>query len=61
MFTIKNNESVIIINKSKFITNIFSVYNLDEINNYLDEASTYQYHFVFDGENFVYQSIEKVG
>lgn len=37
MFTIKNNESVIIINKSKFITNIFSVDNLDEINNYLDE------------------------
>lgn len=37
MFTIKNNESVIIINKSKFITNIFSVDNLDEINTYLDE------------------------
>ena len=37
MFTIKNNESTIIINKSKFITNIFSVDNLDEINTYLDE------------------------
>ena len=37
MFTIKNNESVIIINKSKFITNIFSVDNLEEINNYLEE------------------------
>lgn len=37
MFTIKNNETTIIINKSKFITNIFSVDNLDEINNYLDE------------------------
>ena len=37
MFTIKNNESTIIINKSKFITNIFSVDNLDEINIYLEE------------------------
>lgn len=37
MFTIKNNESTIIINKSKFITNIFSIDNLDEINTHLDE------------------------
>ena len=37
MFTIKNNETTIIINKSKFITNIFSVDNIDEINKYLDE------------------------
>jgi len=37
MFTIKNKEITIIINKSKFITNIFSVDNIDEINNYLDE------------------------
>ena len=37
MFTVKNNESIIIINKSKFITNIFCVDNLDEINNYLEE------------------------
>lgn len=37
MFTIKNNESVIIINKSKFITNIFSIDNIDEINTYLYE------------------------
>ena len=37
MFTVKNNESIIIINKSKFITNIFCVDNLDEINNYLEQ------------------------
>ena len=36
MFTIKNIENTIIINKSKFITNLFSVDNLDEINSYLD-------------------------
>ena len=37
MFTIKNVENTIIINKSKFITNIFSVDNLDEINTYLEQ------------------------
>ena len=37
MFTIKNIENTIIINKSKFITNIFCVDNLDEINNYLEQ------------------------
>lgn len=37
MFTVKNNESTIIINKSKFITNIFCVDNLYEINNYLEQ------------------------
>ena len=31
MFTIKNIENTIIINKSKFITNLFSVDNIDEI------------------------------
>ena len=36
MFTVKNVENTIIINKSKFITNMFSVDNLDEINYYLD-------------------------
>ena len=37
MFTIKNVENTTIINKSKFITNLFSVDNIDEINKYLDE------------------------
>ncbi len=27
---------------------------------YLDKASTYEYHFVFDGENFVYKDLVKV-
>ena len=55
MFTIKNNESVIIINKSKFITNIFSVDNLEEINNYLEkiknkykDATHHCYAYILD-------------
>ena len=32
MFTIKNIENTITINKSKFITNLISVNNIDEIN-----------------------------
>lgn len=38
MFTVKNNENTIIINKSRFITNIFSVDNLDEVNDYLEKV-----------------------
>ena len=35
MFAIKNIENIIIINKSKFITNLFFVNNLDEVDYYL--------------------------
>ena len=37
MFTIKNIENTIIINKSKFITNLFYIDNLNDINKYLNE------------------------
>ncbi len=38
MYTIKNNVSnEIIINKSRFITYLYKVKNIDEVNNYLDE------------------------
>jgi len=30
------------------------------LDDYLNDASTYEYHFVFDGENFVYKSIKRV-
>lgn len=55
MFTVKNVENIIIINKSKFITNIFSVDNLDEINYYLDliknkykDATHHCYAYILD-------------
>ena len=31
-----------------------------EIEDYIEQASTYEYHFVFDGETFIYKAIEKV-
>ncbi len=37
MFTVNKIENIIIINKSKFITNIFYIENIDEIDKYLDE------------------------
>ena len=55
MFTIKDIENTIIINKSKFITNIFSVDNLDEINDYLEkiknkykDATHHCYAYILD-------------
>lgn len=36
MYSVNNIENIIIINKSKFITNIFFVENINNINNYLD-------------------------
>ena len=30
------------------------------IENYIDQAETYEYHFTFDGENFVLKSFQKV-
>lgn len=55
MFTVKNVENIIIINKSKFITNMFSVDNLDEINYYLDliknkykDATHHCYAYILD-------------
>lgn len=55
MFTVKNIENIIIINKSKFITNIFSVDNLDEINTYLElirnkykDATHHCYAYILD-------------
>ena len=55
MFTVKNIENTIIINKSKFITNMFSVDNLDEINYYLDiiknkykDATHHCYAYILD-------------
>lgn len=48
--------------KSKEITRFENVKASPQlkIEDYLDEAATYEYHFVFDGENFVYKSLEKV-
>ena len=37
MYTVKNIENTIIINKSKFITNIFSVDTEEEINKHLND------------------------
>ena len=55
MFTVKNVENIIIINKSKFITNMFSVDNLDEVNYYLDiiknkykDATHHCYAYILD-------------
>ena len=55
MFTVKNVENITIINKSKFITNMFSVDNLDEINYYLDiiknkykDATHHCYAYILD-------------
>lgn len=55
MFTVKNVENTIIINKSKFITNMFSVDNLDEIIYYLDliknkykDATHHCYAYILD-------------
>ena len=55
MFTVKNVENTIIINKSKFITNMFSVDKLDEINYYLDliknkykDATHHCYAYILD-------------
>lgn len=33
---------------------------LISLDDYIGDASTYEYHFSFDGENFVYKSLEKV-
>ena len=30
------------------------------IEDYIEEASTYEYHFEFNGENFIFKSFEKV-
>lgn len=37
MFCVNNSENIIIINKSKFITNIFYINNLNDINTYLNK------------------------
>ena len=37
MFCVNNSENIIIINKSKFITNIFYINNLNDINIYLNK------------------------
>lgn len=37
MFCVNNSENIIIINKSKFITNIFFINNLNDINIYLNK------------------------
>ena len=38
MFCVNNSENIIIINKSKFITNIFYINNLNDINIYLNKT-----------------------
>lgn len=55
MYTVENNENIIIINKSKFITNIYSVDNIDEVNKYLDliknkykDATHHCYAYIID-------------
>lgn len=55
MKTIKEIENIIIINKSKFITNLYVVNNIDEVNNYLNiiknkykDATHYCYAYIID-------------
>ena len=56
MFTIENNSSKeIIINKSRFITELIKIKNVDEVNNYLEEiknkykdATHYCYAYIID-------------
>ena len=53
------------INESKLIDEISYEWEKEDepsitVQDYLDEASSYEYHFVFDGENYVYQKLEKV-
>ncbi len=52
------------INETKLINEISYLWESEEepkikVDDYLDSASTYKYHFVFDGENFVYKKLEK--
>lgn len=68
MNTIKNNENVIIINKSKFITNIFSVDSINEIDNYLNEvknkykdATHHCYAYILDNTKRFNDDNEPVG
>lgn len=55
MYTVENNENIIIINKSKFITNIYSVDSIEDINKYLDliknkykDATHHCYAYIID-------------
>lgn len=55
MYTIENIENTIIINKSKFIANIFLLDNIEEINKFLDiiknkykDATHHCYAYIYD-------------
>lgn len=55
MYSLENIENIIVINKSKFITNIFSVDSIDEINEYLNiiknkykDAAHHCYAYILD-------------
>ncbi len=53
------------VQESKQIDEIKYLWETDQvphitIDDYLENASTYEYHFVFDGENFVYKKLEKI-
>lgn len=68
MNTLKNVENVIIINKSRFITNIFSVDSINEIDNYLNEiknkykdATHHCYAYILDNTKRFNDDNEPVG
>jgi len=55
MFTVKNTSNTIVINKSKFITDILSIDSIDDVVNYLDiikdkykDANHYCYAYILD-------------
>lgn len=69
MNTIKENtQDIIIINNSKFITNLYKINNKDEINNYLNniknihkDATHYCYAYILDNEEKVSDDGEPSG
>lgn len=55
MYTVENIENIIVINKSKFIANLFSIDNIEDIDNYLNiikkkykDATHHCYAYILD-------------
>ena len=55
MYTVENIENIIVINKSKFIANLFSIDNIEDIDNYLNiikkkykDANHHCYAYILD-------------
>ena len=68
MFTIKNDlNGELIVNKSRFITYVYKVNNVLEVNEKIDalkakykDATHYCYSYIIDNINYKYKQIEQV-